>query len=329
MAHFFRFADPQLLWVTFALLGIALLLRRYLYKPVMYRYTLSHFIKMSHSAVTIPHKTILAVMRVAIFTLLALLIAKPQIVDEHSQIIVDGISIMLVLDVSGSMDLSYGAHDSRTRFSVAREEAINFSEKRLNDALGLVIFGKNAITRVPLTADKHMLKSMIQEVQLGDIDYNGTVIATAIITALNRLKNDRAKSKIMILLTDGTPTPEDSDAAAAIAIAQKMGVKIYTIGIGSTEQAVYMDPRYGLIMNQPVNQPLLEHIAQKTGGKFFMAHNADDMRSIYNMIDQLEKTKHTEPLFSRYYDLFPIFVVIILGLLLFEVGITSWGWFGL
>jgi Ca-activated chloride channel family protein len=261
--------------------------------------------------------------------LLAFLIAKPQLVDNRSNIIVDGIDIMLVLDVSGSMQFQDYADDQRSRLQVAKDEALRFVNKRTNDAIGLVIFGKDALSRVPLTLDKKIINTLISTLEIGIIDPDGTVLSTAIVTAANRLKNSQAKSKVMILLTDGAPSENDTDPNLAIELAQKMGIKIYTVGIGSDEEQFIMHPLYGLIPKPKINKTLLTKIAQETGGKFFLARNSKDMRAIYDTIDSLEKTTHETSLFNKYYDIFIPFVWTIIILLLAELLLSTTIWFGI
>jgi len=259
--------------------------------------------------------------------LLALLVAKPQLVDSRSNIMVDGIDIMLVLDASGSMQYQDYSDDERSRFEVAQEEAIRFSKKRTNDAIGLVIFGKDALSRCPLTLDKKIITDMVSGLKLGDIDPDGTMLATAVVTAVNRLKHSSAKSKIMILLTDGEPSPGDMNFSAAIEIAKKFNIKVYAIGIGTDQEGYVMHPFYGMIPKPKVNSALLQQIARETGGVFFMAQDEHDMRHVYDTIDQLERTKHEAPLYSRYIDLVIPVLLLCIGLLFLEQLLLSFVWF--
>ncbi len=276
-----------------------------------------------------PYQKLFYFVRLFVFVMLALLVAKPQLVDSRSNIVVDGIDIMLVLDVSGSMQFQDYSDDQRSRFEVAKEEAIRFIHKRINDAIGLVIFAKDAISRCPLTMDKTVINDMVENLKIGDIDPDGTLLATGMVTAINRLKNSSAKSKIMILLTDGEPSPGDMDFEAANEIAKKFGIKVYTIGIGSDKDEIFLHPLYGMVAKPKVNVPLLQKIARETGGRFFMAHDARDMRSVYDTIDRLEKTKHEAPLYSRYFDIVAPFVILILLLLLFEQLLSTFIWFSI
>lgn len=324
-----RFAHIYFLYILFPVLGIIMIARARFSKRLAYKYTLGQQLQQNNLVSTHPYKKILYAVRLIILVTLIFLIGKPQLVDQKSKISVDGIDIMVVLDASGSMQFQDYANDQRSRFTVAKEEAIHFIEKRDNDALGLVIFGKDAITRSPLTLDKKMLNELVHQTNLGDVDPDGTALATAIISACNRLKSSQAKSKIMILLTDGAPSKEAVDPMAAVAIAKKLGIKIYTIGIGSEDQQAFFDPFYGAIAIPGVNKELLDAIAKETGGQSFMAHNAQDMRRVYDTIDQLERTTHEAPLYTHYYDIFMPFLIAVICLLLFEVFARSLWWFGL
>lgn len=268
-------------------------------------------------------------MRAFTLATLALLIARPQIVDSRSNIQLDGIDIMLVLDASGSMTLSDLEGDERPRFEIAKQEAIRFANKRDNDAIGLVIFANDAISRCPITSDKRVVCNMIRELKIGDINPDGTLLATSMVTAANRLKYSKAKSKVMILLTDGEPSQNDMNHELAIEIAQKLGIKVYTIGIGSDKDTFFMHPFFGRIPKPKVNAQLLTKIAQQTGGTFFMAYDAADMRKIYETIDALERTKHETPIFSRYYDLFFPITVGLMGCMSIELLLSTFVWFSI
>ncbi len=329
LEYFFRFEQWWLLGLTIPLIIAGILLRRWFARTIYFRYSLAHELKEKKCATRHPYRKIYYVVRLCVLFVLAFLIAKPQLVDSRSNIVVEGIDIILVLDASGSMQYQDYSDDQRSRFAVAKEEAIRFIEKRVNDAVGLVVFGKDAISRCPLTMDKKIIKDMVNTLEIGDIDPDGTMLATAMVTAINRLKQSKGSSKIMILLTDGEPSPGDMDPKAASDIAKKFGIKVYTIGIGSDKDEVFLHPFYGMIAKPKVNASLLQKIARDTGGRFFLAHNARDMRSIYNTIDQLEKTKHEAPLYSRYFDIFVPFVLVCIVLLGLQQLVSTFVWFSL
>lgn len=329
MDFFLRFEHFWLLGISIGIVAFAIYMRYRSNKAVRYRHSLAQYFQKHNQATRHPYAKIFYAVRLLTLLALAFLVAKPQLVDSRSNIQIEGIDIMLVLDASGSMQFQDYSEDDRSRFDVAKKEAVRFIKKRVNDALGLVIFGKDAISRSPLTMDKNILNEMVSNLQIGDIDPDGTMLATAMITGINRLKGSTAHSKIMILLTDGEPSEGDMDPQAACAIAKKLGIKIYTIGIGSEDEQMFIHPLYGMVAKPKVNAALLKKIARETGGKFFMAHNAKDMRAIYDTIDTLEKTKHEAPLYSRFYDLFAPFVCALIGLLVVEFFLSSFVWFSI
>ena len=327
MEYFFRFEQPWWLFILVPLVLVLIFLRRWWAVSVIYRHALVTTLKKKNYTSRHPFQTIFYCIRLASLIGLALLIAKPQFVDSRSNMLVEGIDIILTLDVSGSMQFQDFSDDKRSRFEVAKEEAIRFIHKRTNDALGLVLFGRDAISRCPLTHDKKILQELVGNLNLGDIDPDGTMLATGLITAINRLKNSQAKSKVIILLTDGEPSEGDMDPQAACEIAKKFNIKVYTIGIGSEKEEVFVHPLYGLVAKPKVNTGLLKRIARETGGSFFMAHNAQDMRAIYDTIDQLEKTKHESPLYSRYYDIYTSWSLVIFAILISQILLSTFIWF--
>lgn len=329
MDYFVRFANPLFLGLGLIALLIALIVRLWFTKTPVYIYPLAGHLCQEGLSSRHPYRKILSGLRFLILSLLVLLIGKPQLVDMTSKVTIKGINIMIVLDVSGSMQFQDYADDERSRFEVAQDEAIRFIKARTNDSIGLVLFGRDALSRCPLTSDKKMLTSIVKETKIGIVNPEGTVLSRGIVTAANRLKGSKAKSNVMILLTDGEPSPEDIDPSIAIEIAKQLGIKIYTIGIGSDEERIIRHPLYGLAVLPKINSKLLETIAHDTGGQFFLARDAKDMRTIYDTIDKLEKTEYEAPLYNKYYDIFMPFVWALLGLLILEILLASTIWFGL
>lgn len=327
--YFFRCEHWWFLCITIPLVIIGVVMRYWYTPSIIVQYTLAQTLKVKKYASTHPYQKLFYGIRLIVLMILAFVVAKPQLVDSRSNMIVEGIDIMIVLDASGSMNNSDYSDDQRTRFQVAKEEAIRFIERRSNDALGLVIFAKDAITRCPLTMDKKIITEMIESLEIGDIDQTATMLATAMIAAINRLKQSKATTKIMILLTDGEPSPGDLDPDKASEIAKKFGIKVYTIGIGNDKDEIIMHPLYGIVPKPKVNAPLLQKVARDTGGSFFMAYNARDMRSIYDTIDRLEKTKHEAPLYSRYFDIFVPLVLGCIALLGLQQLLATFIWFSI
>lgn len=326
-----RLAYGPLGYLLFPLLCGIIVYRWFFYKRPRYRYALTNSLSKHGLVTTRYHQTILFGLRSCALLLLCFLTLRPQWVDERSQINVEGIDIVLALDVSGSMQLFDDVKDRRPRIDVAKQEAIRFINKRTNDPIGIVVFGADTLSLAPLTLDKQMLKNVIGTLQLGVINPNGTFLGTGLATAVNRLKNSQAKSKIIILLSDGEPTPHEKiDPDTALDLASSQGIKIYTIGIGNQEGGYMIGP-FGNVqtMGARLNTMLLEKIAQKTGGVFFKAHNPQDMRAIYDKIDQLERTSYETNMFHRYYEAFGYFMWVVMLLFAVETFLRLWLWRGI
>lgn len=319
------FAYPYFFYGSLAMLLLVSYWRWYYYKRPLYTY--SSWLPLKQLKVSDRwYKWVPFVLRLLALISLCLAIARPQVPDERTKIPIEGIDIVLVMDVSGSMQLFDDIKDPRSRIEVAKAEALKFIQKRQNDPIGLVLFGGIALSRCPLTVDKAMLQQIINETQLGIINPEGTVLSKGILTAANRLKNSHAKSKIMIVLTDGEPSADDIDPQVSIDLAKKLGIKIYTIGIGSSKGGFFNHPFFGLVSSRsPLNVNLLKRYAQETGGQFFLAESPADVERIYNTIDQLEKTEYEAPIFARYFEYFVYFLWLALFLLIVEI-IGSYMW---
>lgn len=329
MFSLLRFAQASYLMVTIPLIIGVVIFHWWLKKQPAYRYSLGGVIASLGSGGTHPYKIVFFLIRFAVLIALALLIAKPQLVDNKSKVTVEGIDIILVMDVSGSMQFQDYADDERSRLDSAKEEAIRFVQKRINDPIGIVIFANDAISRCPLTLDKKILENIIAGLHIGVINHEGTLLSTAMMTALNRLKKSEAKSKIMIVLTDGEPSQGDMDPNLVIETAKKLGVKIYTVGIGSDKDELMMHPLFGMIPKPKINKELLTLVATKTGGQFFQVRSTQDMRKMYDTIDTLEKQKIETSLFNNYYDIFLPFVWAIFIVMLIELTLSATWWFSI
>lgn len=326
-SQFFRLAHAPLLYIAIPAILFCAAWVFFMRRSVIYNYSLATLLAAHNQVSTHPFRKILYVLRLLALLILAFLIGKPQLVDSRSTVLVEGIDIMLVIDASGSMEWRDYKDDQRSRFEVAQEEASRFIAKRDNDAMGIVLFGAFAISRCPLTMDKTILKTIVGQMQLGDVNPDGTALCTAIMNACNRLKNSQAKSKIMIVLTDGEPSQGDLPCDVAMETARQLGIKIYTIGIGNDEREFIRHPLYGVMEKPRINKPLLMKIARETGGKFFHARSAQDMRDVYNTIDTLEKTETETPIYQQYHDIFMPFLLSAIGLLAFELLAATCVWF--
>lgn len=297
----------------------------YYYKHPVYRF--SSLVPFTQVKVPQYQRFIKLLLRTGTLLALCLALARVRQPDERTRIPVQGVDIMLVLDISGSMNIFDDLQDQRPRFAVAREEALRFIQRREHDPVGLVIFGGVALARSPLTLDKDMLKEILMQTDTDTIEEQGTVLSRAILTAANRLKKSDAKSKIMVVLTDGDPSEQDTPPHLSIDLAKKLGIKIYTVGIGSERGGWYNHPLYGTIQYpSSFNEPLLRLYAQETGGQFFHARNPADMKQIYATIDTLEKSEHEAPLYGHYYEYFMIFLWLAFFLLLLEIFLRTIVW---
>lgn len=216
-------------------------------------------------------------------------LARPQTHDSLRSQNVEGTDIVLALDISSSML----ATDLRpTRLESAKEVATKFVGQRTDDNIGLVVFSGESLSLMPLTSDKAALVNAIKNVESGDLN-DGTAIGDGIASAINRLVSGNAKSKSIILLTDGTNNAGDVAPATAAQIAKEKGIKIYTIGAGTNGSIQITDP-YGFsttTMETKIDEAALKNIANITGGKFFRATDSRMLREVFNEIDSLEKTK--------------------------------------
>lgn len=275
-------------------------------------------------------KRIFFALRTLALVSLVLALGRLQAPDNTTQLPVQGIDIMLLFDVSHSMTNVDDAHDPRSRIQIACDQACTFVDKRLHDAFGLVLFGREVVSRCPCTQDKQLIKELLQESAYNNIiDNRGTMLSKALLCAVNRLKDSRAPSKIIIALTDGEPTQGDIDHRIALELAHKFQIKIYTIGIGSDTPIQIIHPLYGLVELPALNTKLLTKIATSTGGQFFLAKNPRDMKAIYEHIDALEKHEQQVPLFTRYTDYFMPFLVCAFLCSVAEILLASLWWVGL
>lgn len=294
------------------------------------RYSLTAFLA-SHAVQksTFP-RHVLTVLKIGLLIFLALLAGRPQWVDSSQTLLVQGVDIILALDVSGSMRLYDDPRVRDNRLEAAKREARAFINKRTNDPIGLVLFAEAALFRLPLTLDKAILNEVVSGIELGDIPAQGTKLLTGLGLALNRLRTSDAESKVIILLTDGMPEGDSLDPDTLITLARKYNVKIYTIGVGRNEYAFDID-QYGRAVKMPtgIDSQLLTRLALETGGLFFRAHDNAEMKAAYEAIDTLEKSDREAPLFFHFYEFFSTWVVLlILAILISENLLRMFMWRG-
>lgn len=263
--------------------------------------------------------------KAAAVVLLAVALARPRSVSHGQNIESEGIDIVIALDISASML----AQDFRPdRVGAAKAVAAEFVSARPNDRIGMVLFGKYAFTQCPLTVDHSVLLELIDQVQVGLADPDRTAIGQAIGAALNRIKASQSKSKVVILLTDGENNFGLPPVTAAEA-AEALGVRIYTIGVGSRGTAPYpARDLFGRLVYQQVkvsiDEDLLRRIAEQTGGKYFRATDESKLREIFSEIDRLEKTRTEVRAWRRYRELFYPWAAAALALLVLTLTAESW-----
>ena len=266
---------------------------------------------------------ILFAVRIMAITLLIIVVARPQKTDKFQNITTEGIDIVLTQDISGSML----ARDFRPdRLEASKNIATEFISGRPYDRIGLVVFSGESFTQCPLTTDHAVLINLLREIQSGMIE-DGTAIGMGLATAVNRIKDSKAKSKVIILLTDGVNNRGEIAPATAADIAKTFGIRVYTIGVGTQGMAPYpVNTPYGIqYQDMPVeiDEGILQEIAQKTGGKYFRATDNDKLIQVYKEIDKLEKSKIDVRQFSRKEERYMIPALIAFILLVFEIAVRN------
>ena len=264
---------------------------------------------------------ILTLLRVLAIALFFVAFARPRSGTEYKESSSEGIDIMLALDVSSSMQAEDFKPDNRLH--VAKEEIKKFISKRLNDRIGLVVFARYSFTQCPLTTDYSVLLNFVDMVDFGIVE-DGTAIGMALANSVNRLRESEAKSKIIVLLTDGDNNAGEIDPITAASIAEAMGIKVYTIGAGKSGNAMFpvQDKLFGKrYVYQPttIDETTLKEIAEKTGGKYFRAQSGEELEEIYGLIDKLEKTEVKVSSHVEYVELFQYFLYVGLFLLVLEM----------
>jgi len=266
--------------------------------------------------------------RILALVLLVVALARPQSGTASREITSEGIDIMLVLDVSGSMK----AEDFKpnNRLYVAKQVIRQFIEGRTNDRIGLVVFSGQSFTQCPLTLDYRVLTGFLDKIDFGMIE-DGTAIGMALANAVNRLRESTAKSKIIILLTDGVNNRGQIEPQTAAEIARTMGIKVYAIGAGKPGNAMYPveDPVFGkryVYLPNDLDEASLKQIAERTNGRYYRAQSEKMLEQIYREISMLEKTEVKVKEYIQYRELFGYFGVAAF-LTLALAGIMGATWF--
>jgi Ca-activated chloride channel family protein len=272
-------------------------------------------------------KPFLFVFRLLALSSLIIAMARPRKVDISSQTkSTKGIDIVMAIDVSGSML----AKDLKpNRMEALKKVAENFVEGRPNDRIGIVVYASEAYTKTPVTSDKAIIQEAIQSIKYDNVLQDGTGIGMGLTTAVNRLKDSKAKSKVIILLTDGVNNAGFIEPETASQIAREYGIKVYTIGIGTNGNAMSpyaYAPNGGFLfrmMPVEIDVNLLQTIAKNTGGKYFRASSNSKLESIYKEINKLETTEIQELKFYDYDEKYRLFVWIAGILVLIEFGLRN------
>jgi Ca-activated chloride channel family protein len=253
-------------------------------------------------------------------------LARPQSGARQETVSTEGVDIVVALDISGSMR----CEDFRpmNRLAVAKRTVAEFADGRPSDRLGLVVFSAIATTRCPLTLDGDMFRRFVEETDFTPQDEDGTAIGLGLATAVNRLRNTPSKSKVVVLVTDGRNNRGQIGPEAAADIARTLGVKVYTIGVGTKGEAPYpvgegpLGTRYVLV-REDLDEPLLRKVATTTGGQYFRATDPETLRQVFAKINSLEKTRIDSRVRILYAEMFPWFLLPAGTLLLLE-GLFFW-----
>lgn len=269
-------------------------------------------------------KPYLNILRLLALSSLIIALARPRTVDVSNQTkITKGVDIVMAIDVSGSML----AKDLKpNRMEALKDVAANFVENRPNDRIGIVVYASEAYTKTPVTSDKAVVLEAIKGIKYDNVLQDGTGIGMGLTTAVNRLKDSKAKSRVIILLTDGVNNAGFIEPETASEITKEYGIKVYTIGIGTNGMAMfpyaYAPGGNGFLyqmMKVEIDEKLLKTIAKNTGGQYFRATSNSKLKSIYDEINKLETSKIEELKFYDYDEKFRPFVLLAAILLLIEI----------
>ncbi|MCF6147853.1 MAG: VWA domain-containing protein [Candidatus Kuenenia sp.] len=271
------------------------------------------------------YRHISIVLRTVAIALCIIALARPQHGNEQTRVTTEGIDIVLAVDVSGSMLAEDFEMDGKrqNRLYVVKQVVKDFINKRTTDPIGLVVFAAQGYTQCPLTLDYGILMQLLEKTEIGMLQ-DGTAIGSAIASSVDRLRNTKAKSKVIVLLTDGRNNSGEIDPYTAAEIAKAFGIKIYTIGAGSKGLVPY--PARDLFGNKVMRQVKIEiddeslmEIAKITGGRYYRATDTESLKEIYEQIDKLEKTETEITHYKEYKELFHYFLLPAFGCLLIEL----------
>lgn len=321
-----RFANPEFFLLLLLLPVLTLwYFKQSRNKKATLRYSNIGTVKSVNKSPMVRYRHVLFLLRMAVLVLLIVAFARPQSGRTEQKVITEGIDIILAMDISSSMKAM--DFKPKNRLEAAKVVAGDFVKGRANDRIGLVVFAAKSFTQCPLTLDYGVLLTFLNQIDIGLIE-DGTAIGMAIANCVNRLRDSKSKSKVVILLTDGRNNRGELDPISAAQVAKAMGVRIYTIGAGKHGEAPYPveDPIFGLrYVNVPVqiDEDLLKEIARITGGRYFRATDRTSLEQIYAEIGELEKTKIEVKEYTRYKELFIPYLSLALGLMMLEIVLAN------
>ncbi|WP_288171094.1 VWA domain-containing protein [uncultured Alistipes sp.] len=323
-----QFASPHYLWL---LTLLAPMTAYYVWRTMQggAAIRISTVAGVLHAPKTVRHylRHLPFALRAAAFALLVVALARPQDIEQNVRTNTEGIDIVLAIDVSASML----ARDFRPdRITAAKEVAGSFVADRYGDRIGLVVFAAEAFTQSPLTTDQSTLQTLLARIRSGLIDDSGTAIGNGLATAINRLRESEAKSKVIILLTDGVNNRGQIAPMTAAEIARAQGIRVYTIGVGTEGTApypavdIYGQPTGDVVMAKvEIDEKTLGAMADLTGGKYFRATDNVKLKAIYDEINQLEKSKVEVTERISYHERFLVWALAALGALLLEFLLSN------
>ncbi len=315
------FANKELRWL-FLVIPVIILWYIFKYRTLNAELKTSSFSGFDKVKTTYKHylRHLIIIFRLCVLSLLILVLMRPQSRSSYKDVKTEGIDIVIALDISSSML----AKDFKpNRLEAAKEVASKFIDSRPNDRIGLVIFSGESFTQCPLTSDHAVIKNLFSGIRLGMLA-DGTAIGNGLATSVTRIKDSKAKSKVVILLTDGVNNQGSVAPLTASEIAKAYGIRVYTIGLGTTGKAlsfagIYPDGSYAYeYADVVIDEKTMTEIADMTGGKYFRATDNDKLKDVYKEIDRLEKTIFEEKNFTNKSEHFLPFALAAGILLLIE-----------
>lgn len=316
------FLYPRLLWLLLLLplmVGFYVLYQRHRYATL----TLPSLYRLRGGGFRVYFRHMPFVLEMLALGALIVALARPRDSSHINERMIEGIDIIMAIDASGSMR----AMDLEpNRFEAAKEVASQFIARRPNDNIGLVLFAGESFTRSPLTTDHATLLNLLESFQLGVLE-DGTAIGMGLASACNRLQKSKTKSQIILLLTDGTNNMGSITPQMAASIAASLGIRIYTVAVGSYGEAPYpIETPFGTVVERvkvEIDEQTLKEIAETTGGLYFRATDKERLEAVYQEIDQLEKSKLITRSFQAYHELYYTWAMIALLFLVLAIVLRS------